>query len=205
MSDQLLSQFLQSGTTAARTAFTPDPPSPAGGERLTYLWFDEDLQALYAWDDNASAWVVSGTGSTPGLHAASHENGGGDEIDLTGLGGVPLAAKYYPITFTVQLDEPIATGVKDYEARIPLGHAGNIVVGYLRSVQSCNMTVDILLNGSSITDGNPLTLSGGTSSTDSDLSNWDSVAVVAGDVVTIEVLTNDNSEHLDVQLTVERV
>lgn len=52
MSDTALNKVIQSGTTADRTAFIPDP---AVGSLVLYLWYDTDDSILYAYI--GAAWV----------------------------------------------------------------------------------------------------------------------------------------------------
>lgn len=61
-----LNDFIASGTTAERTAFVPDPPTPASGPDYGYLWWDTDLQAEYAYDFGTAAWVATGGGGGSG-------------------------------------------------------------------------------------------------------------------------------------------
>jgi hypothetical protein len=59
MSDILTSQFVQRGTAAERTAFTPDPPvGPSGTPLHGYLFYETDTSLLYAWD--GAAWDLVG-------------------------------------------------------------------------------------------------------------------------------------------------
>lgn len=51
------------------------------------------------YDDGAGTLTIDAAGTLPGPHASSHENGGGDEIDVTGLSGV-LADPQTPDTHT---------------------------------------------------------------------------------------------------------
>jgi hypothetical protein len=53
MSDTSLNRFLQYGTTAERTAFTPDPPATI---QLVYFFYDTDESVLYI--DFGSGWVA---------------------------------------------------------------------------------------------------------------------------------------------------
>jgi len=61
MSDQTLNRYLASGPTSARTAFVPNPGTPASGPSPGYTWFDTTLNQLFAW--SGSAWVsTAGSG-----------------------------------------------------------------------------------------------------------------------------------------------
>ena len=63
-------------------------------------------------DDTGAAWIVDSTGSATavsggGSHAASHEDGGGDEIDVTGLVGAGGGGSL--TSFTEQLSTAVST------------------------------------------------------------------------------------------------
>ena len=47
----------------------------------------EDNNSLWILTSTAPTWVQVGGGSAPGAHAATHENGGSDEISVAGLSG----------------------------------------------------------------------------------------------------------------------
>lgn len=64
MSDSKLNQFVASGTTTERLAFTPSPPTPASGPDPGYTFWDTTLQALYVWNAGTSAWVAAGGGGS---------------------------------------------------------------------------------------------------------------------------------------------
>src|SRR5215204_1755679 len=81
MSDQTLNRYLSRGDTADRTAFVPDPPTPASGPELTYLWWDTDLEALFVYDFVAVDWVpVSGGISSYIVSRTFTIDGGGSAI-----------------------------------------------------------------------------------------------------------------------------
>jgi len=64
MSDSQINKIIQYGTTAERTAFTPDPPDVGGSPAQTlYIWFDTDASPnTYIWD--GGAWVqINGAGA----------------------------------------------------------------------------------------------------------------------------------------------
>lgn len=66
MADSKINEFLGRGTTAERLAFVPSPPSPPVPPGNAYLFWDEDLQGLFAYDVGGAAWVdltASGTGT----------------------------------------------------------------------------------------------------------------------------------------------
>lgn len=84
-----LNSFVGRGTTAARIAFTPDPPTPSSGPSPGYLWWDTDLQAEYAYDFLSVAWVAigptagSGTVTHTGSLTANRMLKGNGTADLT--------------------------------------------------------------------------------------------------------------------------
>ena len=52
-SDATLNRFLGYGTDAARSAFTPAPPTPASGPSPLYAWWTSDTKHLWVYD---SSW-----------------------------------------------------------------------------------------------------------------------------------------------------
>jgi hypothetical protein len=84
MSNTSLNYFEARGTAAERALFTPPAVVPAAGPGMGITWFETDTGDLYSWD--GATWVQ--VGGTLGNHAASHEAGGGDEINVAGLLGV---------------------------------------------------------------------------------------------------------------------
>lgn len=114
-----------------------------------------------------------------------------------------LSGTFYPVKFTVQDSTPITTGIKRYTALIPPGGDGDITAWDLRSDPSANLVVNVRNNGSSITAGNDPELVGTSQDDDATLSGW-TPAVVEGDVLTIDVDSNDDSEFFELQLVVER-
>jgi len=64
MADLTLNRYIASGSTAARLAFTPSPATPGSGPAFGEVWWDTDLQALFAWNVGTAAWVaVAGSGT----------------------------------------------------------------------------------------------------------------------------------------------
>ncbi len=53
MSDVALNYYLASGTNAERLAFVPDPPTPAAGPAILYIWFETDTEDTFMFD---SSW-----------------------------------------------------------------------------------------------------------------------------------------------------
>ena len=88
MADSALNQFVSSGTTAERTAFVPDPPTPAAGPDLGYLWWDTDTQTEWAYDFGAADWVElaggggSGTVTNTGTLTANLPVVGNGTVDV---------------------------------------------------------------------------------------------------------------------------
>ena len=93
MSNTSLNYFKARGLAADRLLFTPPAGVPAAGPGMGISWFETDTGDLYEWD--GATWTRVGGSTTS--HASDHENGGGDEIDVTGLSGV-LADPQTPVT-----------------------------------------------------------------------------------------------------------
>lgn len=94
MADSTLNQFVATGTTAERLAFTPTPPTPPSGPDPGYTWFDTDDSTLYAYDFGAAAWAPAVTGGagtvtntgTLTANALILGNGGVDVAPMASLG-----------------------------------------------------------------------------------------------------------------------
>lgn len=72
----------------------------AAGDVGKVAWQQDDDSFWLLADDSPMTWVqLTGPGITPAGHAASHENAGSDEIDVTGLSGL-LADPQTPDTHT---------------------------------------------------------------------------------------------------------
>lgn len=67
MADSTISQFVSSGTTAERVAYTPDPPTPAAGPDPGYVWWDTDTQTEWSYDFGLADWVELASGGGGGL------------------------------------------------------------------------------------------------------------------------------------------
>lgn len=78
------------------------------------LFFRSDLDAWYTWDEVGAAWVISGGAGGP--HASTHEDGGGDEIDVTGLSGL-LADAQTPLPHS-HVEGDVAALVADLSAKV---------------------------------------------------------------------------------------
>jgi len=111
MSDVTLNAFVARGTTAERTAFVPDPPSPAVGPAQAYVWWDEDLQTLYAYDFGLADWVATGGGGAGHTHVIGETAAGDGVTTAFVLASTPTAgtvAAYINgvrvMTFTVLVD-----------------------------------------------------------------------------------------------------
>ncbi len=85
------------GSVIRMNPLTADPTSPAEG----WLWHLAGTSHKPRFYDGTSLHDI-GYGSTPGAHAATHQNGGADVIDLTSLGGEPA---------TLTTHKGLATGV----------------------------------------------------------------------------------------------
>ena len=59
------------------------PSAPAAGKRRLYFKTDNKFYN----EDEGGTETEIGSGTTPASHAASHQNGGGDEISVAGLSG----------------------------------------------------------------------------------------------------------------------
>lgn len=168
MSDLTLNRFVASGDTAARTAFTPDPPTPASGPDNGYLWFDTDDSVLYAWD--GAAWQpTNGAGAGPVFTIGIVIDGAGSAI-TTGVKGFIQSARAGTLTkATVLSIDASAT-------------AGDIVVDVWKDTYANYPPT----NADSITASAPPTLSGANKSTDSTLTGW-TTAVSVGDILGFNV------------------
>jgi hypothetical protein len=181
MSDTTLNRFLASGTTAERTAFVPDPPTPASGPDPGYLFWDTDLSALYTWD--GGAWVAAG-------------GGGG-------------AAPPYVVGVTVDGGgSVVTTGVKGYMAA---KQTGTITAWTVMADQAGDVEFDVTLDTpgvtypptTSIVAAAPPALSAADYGTDNTLSGW-TTAVTAGQVFGFEVTgTPDAIELVTLILVVQ--
>lgn len=209
MSDVALNRFVATGDTAARSAFTPDPPSPASGPDNGYLWYDTDDGTLYAWD--GAAWapaVVGGTGDVTGPAAsiaseiALFDGTTGKLLKrMTGSGWVKVASGVAAVvanirTVGIVIDgagSAITTGVKGY-VRFPM--AGTITKVTVLSIDGTgpatvgSIVVDVWKDtyanypptvADSITASAKPTLSAANKSEDATLTGW-TTSVTAGDV-----------------------
>ena len=110
----------------------------------------------------------------------------------------------YSFRFTVINPDVIETGVKRYTKTILTGDDGTITSWDFRSDPAASIEIDVLKNGSSMTNGNNPELVADDHATDTDLSDWTTQAIAAGDEITIEVLSNDLSEFFELTFTVQR-
>lgn len=127
MADSTLNRFVASGTTAERTSFVPDPPTPASGPDPGYVWWDTDTQTEWAYDFGLADWVEMAGGGGSGDVTASGTLtsgavivGGGTTVvaatttgtgvvtaigqNVTGSGGIVLATS--PTLVTPALGTP---------------------------------------------------------------------------------------------------
>lgn len=65
MTDSTLNRFISSGTNAERLAFTPNPPTPASGPDVMYIWLETDTDDFYGWDPTGAVWVQLNVPGTP--------------------------------------------------------------------------------------------------------------------------------------------
>jgi len=102
-----------SGTLPPASRGSSFPLGPFAGQ----LFYRTDLNELYYW--NGTIWI--GTGGA-GLHAPTHQDGGADEIDVTGLSGL-LADPQVPVGHHLThedggADEIDLTGMSGEEIRL---------------------------------------------------------------------------------------
>jgi hypothetical protein len=151
---------------------------------------------------------------TAGAGIAITDNGPGGTLVIEATdggspGGSPgeiLAGTEYPIKFTSDgAGFDLATGVKNYTALIPpVGYDGTIVQWNLYSPDTGDLVINVRKNGASITNGNDPELSGASEATDTDLSDWDDVAVEGGDRLSIDVLSVSGITFSELQMIVVR-
>jgi hypothetical protein len=122
MSDTTLNRFLASGTTAARLAFTPSPPTPASGPNPGYFWFDTDDSITYSWD--GAAWVAP-----PGSGTVTHTGTLTSGDFITGNGGADITA-VTPTAATALLDDLVGdSGSGGTKGLAPAPAAGDAAAG----------------------------------------------------------------------------
>jgi len=78
--------------------------------------------------------------------------------------------------------------------------SGTIEKAIMRVDTSSTITVDIYVNGTKISDDAPLTITAGTTLTETTFTGWDKTISV-GDYITANVTANDNATKLSIQLT----
>jgi hypothetical protein len=109
MANSTLNEFNGSGTSAERLAFTPSPPTPASGPDPGFVFWDTDLQQLFAWDAGLAAWVGAGGGGGGGAINAVLTADPASPADDTwwvvrdgaSPQGVALRARIGGVTFTI--------------------------------------------------------------------------------------------------------
>lgn len=161
-----------------------------------------DLYIVY-WNNTNSKWECRAF--TAWLHASAHQNGGDDEISVTGLSGlladdqhvldaeVISAVGTVSITFIIDGGGvAITTGEKGH-LEIPFGCTINQVT--MMADQSGSIVVDIWkdtyanfppADGDSITASAPPTLSTAQKNQDTTLTGW-TTAIAAGDILAFNV------------------
>jgi hypothetical protein len=104
----------------------------------------------------------------------------------------------------------IATGAKAW-VRIP--YACTLTGWYLTADASTTTTIDVWKdtyanfppdNSDSITNSHEPAISADTKNSDTDISDWSSVAVAAGDYIRINVDANNNATYLELEITITR-
>jgi hypothetical protein len=145
-------------------------------------------------------------------HSARHENGGGDEISVAGLNGIPADVATAGIQFVIDGGgSTITTGVKGY---VEVPFACTITAVRLLADQSGAIVVDIWndtyanyppTDADSITASAPPTISSsGVKSEDTTLTGWDP-NVAAGDILGFNVDSVTSHQRVTVALRVTRV
>jgi len=155
------------------------------------------------------------SGGVPGSHASTHQNGGADEIDLTGLSGlladpqIPTGSAGGDLSGTYP-DPTVKTNLKTVTVNfvidgggsaIAAGIKGDLQIDFAGTIQSATLLADqvgsIVIDiwkdtyanfppTDTITASAKPTLSGANKSTDSTLTGW-TTSVSAGDILRFNV------------------
>lgn len=114
------------GLLAPYVALTA-PASPVLGD----LWSNTTAGLLKRWD--GAAWTAVG-GGAPGAHATSHQDGGSDEISVTGLAGL-LTTAQTPILHAASHQnggsDEVATATAAANVIPKAGAGGRLAVGFM--------------------------------------------------------------------------
>lgn len=159
MADSLLNQFVSRGTNAERTAFTPDPPTPASGNDPGYFFYETDTGNTYAWD--GSAWDQVNTSASTTRAITLGIDGGGSEI-TTGIKAdvsIPYACTITAVTMLADQTGSIVVDIwKDAYANYPPTDADSITASAVPTISSAVKSVDSTLTGwtTSISAGDTL-------------------------------------------------
>lgn len=106
------------------------------------------------------------------------------------------------VVFSVSSEDVITTGIKSKIVTSTL--QGTLIGWRLYSENTSNLSVDILLNDSSITDSNYLELVNESESSSDDLSSWSNINIIISDEFKIEVVSNDVAENFILILIIEK-
>lgn len=187
MSDSAWNYVLARGTTAQRTAFTPNPPTLAGGPpNLLYLWFDTDLGQLFYWTGAAWAAIatvgadVAGPGSATDNALARFDGTTGKLIQNSAVTLSDAGA----FTFPDDVRQTFNPGANAAGLNVgsQAGDPGTLSNGDLWYDSAAN-TLDARINGASLS-----LIGGGTGSTDNVILRADGtggVTAQGGGVVTL--------------------
>jgi len=133
---------------------------------------------------------------------------------LLNLGGVDIiggAGRTFDITFIMDgVGAAVTTGAKGW-IRVPW--ACTLTGWKMTADLSTTTTIDVWKdsysnfppdNADTITNGHEPAISGATKAEDTDISDWTTVTVSAGDFLRINVDANDNAKYLELSITAER-
>lgn len=210
MADLTLNRYIASGSTAARLAFTPSPATPGSGPAFGEVWWDTDLQALFAWNVGTAAWVaVAGSGTVAASAIAQILRRQDDNTRVVMINqGTSTAAKTRAITLAIDGGgSTITTGVK---ADVYVPYACTITANTLIADQSGSAVVDIWVTNAfssvptvanTITASALPTLSIAAQSQDTTLTGW-TTAISAGSRIRYNVNSATTVTRLNLTLTV---
>ena len=149
MSDLTLNRFVSRGTTAERTAFTPDPPTPASGPDHGVFWYDTDLDAMYSW--NGAAWEAAAVANSSVTNAKL-----ADMAQATVKGRAAGAGTGAPTDLTADQQSTILDTASDPLTRKSYvdGLAANLGKRQrVRAATTANITISTALNNGDSLDG----------------------------------------------------